>query len=186
MMKRFLVMLAVSMTAAAGSASAQVLDNHPGFYPIEAMGLLAADEMEVNVDLQGAMLQVAAAAMQEENEDADLAQLVSKLERVRVQVGLPHPDRAASVGTGFDRAVGELEGSGWKRILSVLEEDEQVYLHAREREGMIVGLTAMVNDGGEEVVLVNVVGSIDPVLLGRVIGKLGELPGLERFVGADE
>lgn len=185
-MKRFLVMLAVSMTAAAGSASAQVLNDHPGYYPIEAMGLLAADEMEVNVDLQGAMLQVAAAAMQEEGEDADLAKLVSKLERVRVQVGSPHPDQAEAIRTALDRAVQQLEGSDWKRILSVLEEDEQVYLFAREREGTIVGLTAMVSDGGEEVVLVNVVGSIDPVLLGRVIGKLDELPGLERFVGEDE
>jgi hypothetical protein len=132
------------------------------------------------------MLQVAAAAMQEEGEDADLAKLVSKLERVRVQVGSPHPDRAEAIRTALDRAVGQLEGSGWKRILSVLEEDEQVYLFAREREGTIVGLTAMVSDGGEEVVLVNVVGSIDPVLLGRVIGKLDELPNLERFVGADE
>jgi hypothetical protein len=186
MMKRFLVTLAVSMTAAAGPAWAQAQDSHPGYYPVEAMGLLAADEMEVNVDLQGAMLQVAAAAMQEEGEDADLAQLVSKLERVRVQVGPPRPDQAEAIRAALDRAVGQLEGSGWKRILSVLEEDEQVYLFARELEGVIVGLTAMVSDGGGEVVLVNVVGSIDPVLLGRVIAKAGDLPGLERFAGTDK
>lgn len=183
-MKKSLLMLGVWMLAFGGPALAQMPNGHPGYYPIEALGLLAVDELDVNVDLQGAILQVAAGAMQAEGEDADLARLVSKLERVRVQVGSPASDDPAAVEAGFGRAVKEMEGSGWNNILRVVQDGEQIHLFAREGGGSIVGLTALVSDGGDEIVLVNVVGSIDPVLLGRVIGKLGDLPNLGVYVGA--
>ena len=58
------------------------------------------------------------------------------------------------MSTAQDRdAVAHLESTGWDRILRVEEEDEQVYLFARESEGMIVGFTVLVGDpdpgGGE-------------------------------------
>ena len=51
-----------------GSAMAQVDSSHPGYFPIEEMGILAKDDLEVDINLEGAMLQVAAGAMQEEGE----------------------------------------------------------------------------------------------------------------------
>jgi len=185
-MKKMFVMLGVAMCGFVSGALAQVDASHPGYYPIEAMGLFAADEVEVNIDLQGAMLQVASGAMQREGEDPDISQLVSNLERVRLQVGSPKGADAATIASSFNDAVEKMESAGWSRILSVLEDDQQVYLFARENAGTIVGLTALVNDEGDELVLANVVGSIDPVLLGRVIAKLDKLPNLETYLDVAE
>jgi hypothetical protein len=185
-MKKALVLLVVVTVGFAFSAAAQVDSSHPGYYPIEDMGLFAADGLEVNIDLEGAMLQVAAGAMQKDGEDADLAQLVSNLERVRVQVGSPKQIDKAVIKSSFDGTVKTLEGAGWNRILSVIEDDAQVFLFARESGGVIVGLTAMVNDDDDELVLANVVGTIDPLLLGRVIAKFDRLPNLATYVDIAE
>lgn len=184
-MKRTFVMLIVAMSGFATGALAQVDTSHPGYYPIEAMGLFAEDELDVNVDLQGAMLQVAAGAMQKDGEDADIAELASKLERVRVQVGSPQGIDPTAISSKFDGAVKTMEGAGWNRILSVIDDDARIYLFARERGGAIVGLTALVNDD-DELVLANVVGTIDPVLLGRVIAKMDRLPNLETYMDITE
>ena len=139
------------------------------------------DEMEVDIDLQGAMLQVAAGAMQGEagQADPDLAQLIASLERVRVQVGSPRKADSTMIANIIADAAGQLESAGWDRILKVNDEETTVYLFAIEDDGNIVGLIGLVSDGGNEVVLANLVGDIDPVLLGRLMSKMDDLPGLE-------
>lgn len=170
-----------------GTAGAQAGSSHPGYYPIESMGVLAKGDLEVDIDLTGAMLQVAAGAMQSENgEDGDLAQLVAGLERVRVQVGEPQGADASTIAHSFETAISTMEGAGWSRILRVVDEEEQVYVFARENAGRIAGLTALINDENEEIVLVNLVGDIDPVVLGRVIAKADRLSDLERFIEGAE
>jgi hypothetical protein len=185
-MQKTVVVLCVVMMASVGAGLAQESVSHPGYYPIEAMDLLAPNEIAVNVDLEGALLQAAAGAMQQEGEDADIAQLVTGLERVRLLVGSPKTADAAAIAASFEGAVSVMEGKGWKRILSVVDEGERVLLFAREDGGSIAGLTLLVNDGGEELVLVNVVGAIDPVLLGRVIAKADQLPQLESYLSAGQ
>jgi len=177
----------VVVMVAAGTAGAQAVTSHPGYYPIESMGVLAKGDLEVDIDLTGAMLQVAAGAMQTEHgEDEDLAQLVAGLERVRVQVGTPQGADASTIAHSFETAISTMEGAGWSRILRVLDEGEQVYVFARENAGRIAGLTALINDENEEIVLVNIVGDIDPVVLGKVIANADRLPNLERFMDDGE
>ena len=101
-------------------------------------------------------------------------------------VGAPESADGAAVTASFNAAVSQLETSGWKRILSVEEDDEQVYIFAREIEGAISGLTVLVNDSAEEIVVVNVVGNIDPRVLGRLIANMDEMPDLERFMNVVE
>ena len=86
----------------------------------------------------------------------------------------------------FNAAVSRLETSGWKRILSVEEDEEQVYIFAREMEGAIAGVTVLVNDSGEEIVVVNIVGNIDPRVLGRLIANMDEMPDLEDLMDMAE
>lgn len=185
-MKRFFVMVVVGMLVTGGTAFAQTGADHPGYYPIEEMGILAQGDLEVDVDLQGAMLQVAAGAIQNNENDPDLAALVSSLERVRVQVGSPERVDQSAIAFSFEDAIAKMESSGWYRILRVLEDEEQVYLYAREGEARIVGLTVLVNDGGDEVVLVNIVGDIDPVVLGKSLSKLQNLKDFEQYMNDGE
>ena len=152
----------------------------PGYYPIEEMGVFEPGELEVDIDLQGAMLQVAAGAMQQEGAeglDADLAELVQSLNRVRVQVGEPEAADPSSVSDRIVRAVDELVSTGWHQILKVEEDDELVVFFALESGGRIQGLTGMVSEEGDEVVLINLVGDVDPVLLGRCLSKMHRFDG---------
>jgi hypothetical protein len=179
-MRKTMVMFGVCVLALSGLAAAQTGAAHPGYFAIEDMGVLAKDDLEVDVNLEGAMLQVAAGAMEEES--SDLAEMVAQLERVRVLVGAPESADRAAVTASFNAAISRLETSGWDQILSVEEEDEQVYIFAREIEGAIAGLTVLVNDSGEEIVVVNIVGNIDPRVLGRLIANMDEMPDLEQFM----
>lgn len=180
-MRRLMIVVAATVLMTAGAA-AQSASEHPGYFPIESMGLVDAGALDVNIDLEGPMLQVAAGAMQEEGESAELTGLVSQLERVRVQVGPLRAADASAAAASIAAAASRMESEGWKRILSVVESDEQVYLFARQSGELISGLTVIVNDGGDEVVLVNVAGAIDPVLLGRLLANLDDLPDFSSYV----
>ena len=166
-----------------GAASAQVDTSHPGYYPIEEMGILAKDDLEVDVNLEGAMLQVAAGAMLEEGEEDGeiLSQLVAGLDRVRVLVGAPKSTDVSTIAKSFEDAIATLDSRGWNRIIKVTEGDEQVHLFARENGDNIAGLTLLVSDGGDEVVLVNILGDIDPVVLGKMLAAADHLPHLENL-----
>lgn len=183
-MRKKVVLVGLMLAVLAGSATAQTGSSHPGYFAIEEMGIFAAGDLEVDVDLKGAMLQAVASSM--EGQEGDLAEVITSLDRVRVQVGVPQTADVSTVNYAVADAVANLESSGWDRILRVEEEDEQVYLFARESEGMIVGFTVLVNDAGEEVVLVNIVGSIDPVTFGRALAKMDKMPDLDELMEAVE
>jgi len=175
----------VALLIVVGTVAAQSTTDHPGYFPVEEMGILDGGNLKVDVDLQGAMLQLVSAAMEEED-DAGLADMVSNLERIRVQVGSIDSADVATVASRIDDAVSRLTASGWDRILKVVEEGEQVYLFAREDAGSIVGLTVLVNDGGEEAVVVNIVGTIDPSTLGRMLSDIGDISYLEKYMDVVE
>ncbi len=62
---------------------------------------------------------------------------------------------------------------------------ERIYVYSVDgADGRIAGLTALVSDGGDEAVVANLAGSIDPVLFGSVIGRLGEMD-LDQFFSVD-
>lgn len=185
-MRKMIVTLVVVVLMTGASVCAQGGTNHPGYFAIEEMGILAQDDLEVDVDLQGAMLQVVAGAIQNDENDPDLAALVSKLERVRVQVGSPQRVDQSALEFSFQDAIANMESAGWYRILRVIEDEEQVHLYAREGDGRIVGLTVLVNDGSDEVVLVNIVGDIDPVALGKSLSKLDNLKNFEQYMNDGE
>lgn len=181
-MRRIVVLVGLILVVLAGSVAAQTGSTHPGYFPIEELGIFSTGDLEVDVDLKGAMLQAVASSI--EAQEGDLAEMVSGLERVRVQVGAPQKADASTVNHALSEAIANLESSGWDRILRVEEDDEQVYLFTRESGGMIVGFTVLVNEAGEEVVLVNIVGSIDPATFGRALAKMDQLPDLDELMEA--
>jgi hypothetical protein len=122
----------------------------------------------------------------QEGGDADLAQLVSGLERVKVQVGTPQGADLSTVAHSFYQAIAAMEGRGWSRVLRVVDEDEQVLVFALENAGRIARMTALINDEGEDIVLVNLVGDIDPVVLGTVLAKADKLPDFGKYTVGGE
>jgi len=182
-MRKTSVLAGVILAALIGFGGAQA-SAQSGYYPIEEMGIFGEGDLEVDVDLSGAMLRVAAGAM--EDQDERLAELVANLERVRVQVGNPSGVDTATVAQAMAAAQATLQGAGWQKILSVEESTEQIYLYALESAGNIVGLTVFVNEGGEEVVVVNVVGDINPETLGRILAHMDDFDLEEIMEGFDQ
>ncbi len=145
-----------------------------GYYPVEELGLLESGNLEVDVNLEGSTLQIAVGAMQDQ--DPRLKDLVSNLTRVRVQVGSAEGVAPEQIADRIAGAVAQLESRGWVRIISVEDGDEMIYVYSIDgSDGNIAGLTALVSDGGDEVVVANLAGSIDPVLLGSVMSRVGDL-----------
>ncbi len=154
-----------------------------GYYPVEELGILEPENLEVDVNLHGSTLLIAAGAM--EDQDPRLKELVSNLTRVRVQVGSVEGLDPQVVADRIGSAVAQLEAQGWVRVVSVESESERIYIYSIDgSDGNIAGLTAMVSDGGEEAVVANLAGSIDPVLLGNMISRLGEMD-LSQFIPGD-
>jgi hypothetical protein len=183
-MRKISVLIGLLLVVLAGSAAAQAGAAHPGYYPIEDMGIFAAGDLEVDVDLSGAMLQVAAGAMEDQEES--LVELVEGLDRIRVQVGSPSGVDAAGVARSMAEAEAKLANAGWHRIISMEDNEEQVHIYALERDDRIVGIAGFVNEGGEEVVVINIAGDIDPRTLGRLIANMEDIPDLGEFVKAAE
>jgi hypothetical protein len=104
-----------------------------------------------------------------------IAELVSQLSRIRVRVGPITADSQDTAGAEFENAISRLEAAGWTAILKVNADETLVRLYTKEVDGLIVGLTAMVNDDNEEAVLVNIVGRLDPRLIGKLIAKADEI-----------
>lgn len=157
-----------------GLAAATAGAQDAGRYPVEDLGLLDPTDIDVDINLEGASLQIAAGALQDQ--DPKLLELVSGLSRVRLQVGsIDHLDPSAVLDR-IATAKQQLEARGWIRIIQVEEGNERTYVYSMDSpEGRIAGLTALVADGDEEGVVVNIAGDIDPVLLGSVMARMGDL-----------
>jgi len=182
-MRKTSVLMCVTFVTLVGFGGAQA-SAQSGYYPIEEMGIFGEGDLEVDVDLSGAMLRVAAGAMENQNEG--LAELVANLERVRVQVGVPSAVNAATVAQKMADAQAALPGAGWQKILSVEESSETVYLYAIESAGNIAGLTAFVNGEDGEVVVVNIVGDINPETLGRLLANMDDFDLDELMEAVDQ
>lgn len=156
--------------AAAAPAAAQGL----GVYPVEELGLLDPDSLVVDINLEGVAIQIAVGAMQDQ--DPRLVELVSGLTRVRVQVG---PAAKVDPALFIDRindAKAQIEAKGWMRLIQVEEDTERIYLFSLDSgNGRIAGITALVHEGTTEVVVVNIAGDLDPILLGRMLANMGDM-----------
>ena len=157
-------------------AAAQAVENMPGYYPLEEIDVFDAGTVEVDIDLGPPMMQIIAAAAQDKEEE--FAELASQLNRIRVRVGSVGDADVAMVSEQIERAIRELESDGWKPMIRVNEEDAIVRLYSMGSVDTIEGLTMLVYSDGDEVVLANIVGTMDPRLVGKVLAKLEDFPDL--------
>ena len=154
-----------------------------GYFPVEELGIVDPANLEVDINLEGSTLQIAAGAMQDQ--DPRVRDLVSNLTRVRVQVGSSEGRDPIIVAERIAAAAAQLEAQGWSRIISVEDDGDKVYVYSIDRgDGTIAGLTALVGSEDEEVVVANIAGSIDPVLLGAAMSRMHTMD-LSQFIPAD-
>jgi len=174
------------LAALAVAAPPDAVEDHPGYFPLEQLQVIDPSAIEADVDLSGAMLGLVSAAT--ESDDQGLSDVTAGLERVRVLVGKPISTDLESVIFEIERAADQLVAEGWKQVVKVRDDEEAVRLLVRESGSTIEGMTVLVADGDDEVVLVNIVGRIDPAMLGNLgaLGSLHELQGLGIHVSDED
>ncbi|HEV8582682.1 MAG TPA: DUF4252 domain-containing protein [Thermoanaerobaculia bacterium] len=161
----------LGLTAAAGWT--QNLADQPGYVPIEKLELFPRDKLSVEINIEGALLSLIAAASKVE--DPEFASLIGGLKSIKVQaVPLKDVD-AATVRGKIGQAVRWLEDRGWKSTLRAREEGEETYIYLKETDGKISGLTLLALDPTDEAVVINIVGHIDPAQIGRLSQSVGRL-----------
>jgi len=163
-----LTLVLLVLTAAAGWT--QKLADQPGYVPIQKLDLFPRDKLSVEINIEGALLSLIAAGAK--GEDPEFASLIAGLKGITVQaVPLKDVD-AGSVHAKIGQAVRWLEDRGWKSTMRVREEGEETYIYLKEIDGKIAGLTLLALQPGDEAVVINIVGRIDPEQIGRVVENL--------------
>jgi len=71
----------------------------------------------------------------------------------------------------------DLSGTGWERVVTVQEKDQDVSVYLKmDDKGAVQGLTAVVIEGKDEAVFANVVGDIKPEQLAMIGDKFNIKP----------
>jgi hypothetical protein len=166
------------LTAAAGRA--QKVESLPGYVPIEELNLFPPDKLSVEVNLDGPLLRMVAAATK--GDDPGFSAVMAALKSIKVQVYPLKGVDAGGVKVKVGRAARWLEDHGWQSSIRVREKGEETYIYLKQTGDRIEGLTLLSLNPGDEAVIINIVGRIDPDQIGR-LGKNLNLPQLQRLPG---
>lgn len=175
-------LLTTALLLATQLAGAQAAADLPGHFAVEALPILADGTIDVDIDLRGPMAKIVAAATAKQ--DPEFSAAMEKIQRIRVRVGTPAVREPAAIRSAIDRAASDLEHKGWYRMVSLREGEDTVYLLALEHGSIVQGLTALVHDGENEVVLVNIAGEMSPETIGALIGNIDQLESLRSGLAA--
>ena len=164
---------------AASTANAQdELAGHPGYVDLTSFDDAIDRSPTFEVNVRGVLMEMAAEAARESK--PKLAGLLENLVAVQVR-GFEDLDDAADVFARHARALAQdLEREGWQSVVRVREDDEQVDIFSRERNGGIAGLIVMVSGDDDEQVFVNVVGDIRPEQL-SMLGEAFDIDPLQEM-----
>lgn len=159
--------IAVASLALSGPLMAE--DTPAGYVDFGTLTPSAKSEQFVEVNMKGAMLKLAAQLTKKS--EPDVADLLSGIQQVRVNVVGLDADNRDAITKRISEVRTQLEKKGWERVVQAKEraQDVSVYLKSG-KEGVLDGVVVTVLDGTKEAVFVNVVGTINM----EQIGKLGE------------
>lgn len=137
-----------------------------GFANLDSPGMTETDR-SMSLSLGPTMLHFAARFMDDEPETQAL---LRSLDGVRVRIYEVHGDHE-KITQNFERMGHKLGDDGWNPVMLMREEGELVQMYAKETDSGLRGLT-IVSADDDEVVVVNIMGDIDPAHYGDVMVAL--------------
>lgn len=155
---------------------------HPGFVDGSAFAELADDDGNViEISIQGALLKMLSGAISEKNEElGEVLSGIVSINAVVVELGDKSGDKAVRLARSTAE---ELKGDGWEQIIHVRQKDDaNVAVLAHHDDDEIDGLVVLVVEGDDQLVFVNIAGTIDLAGLAR-IGMNFDVAGLEQISG---
>ena len=148
-----LVITALMLTACGITAPR----SNEGYANLDSPGMSDTDRT-MSLSLGRTTLRFAARFM---DDDPETQALLRSLDGVRIRIYEVHGDHER-IARNFERMGSKLGNDGWSPIMLVREEGELVQMYAKPSGGEIRGLT-IVSADGDEVVVVNIMGDIDPL-----------------------
>lgn len=144
------------------------LSDSPGYVDLSSVGDWFDGEASTQVDIQGPLVNLVAESSKSNN--TAFSRIMGDVTAIQVR-GYPTPasatDHVAKQTRAFTAA---LEKDGWRRVVYVRDQGDEVSVYIQERDGTIAGLTMLSMQPGDESVFVNIVGSLSP----DQIGQLGQ------------
>jgi hypothetical protein len=151
-----------------------------GFADLESLGVRDTDRT-MTISIGPALLHFAANHV---DDDPETAQLLRSLDGVRIRIYRIDGD-AARVAGRISRMSLRLQADGWQPVLLLREQQEEVHMLLKERNGSICGMTVLAADGEAEAVVINLMGDIQPARFGDVMLALDiDAPGLREVAPA--
>jgi hypothetical protein len=130
--------------------------SNEGYANLDSPGMSETNRT-MSLSLGPTVLRFAARFMDDEPETQTL---LRSLDGVRIRIYEVHGDTAL-IAENFERMGSKLNSDGWQPVMLVREEGELVQMYAKPSSNGMQGLT-IVSADDEEVVVVNVMGDIDP------------------------
>jgi hypothetical protein len=170
MKNSFVAALATTMASfALSSLGADALP--PGQVEFGKFSPPGGDGEFVEVNVGSSLISLAATFLQKE--EPDIAQLLSGLKLVHVNVIGVSDENKADLQKRSQSLRQELEGKGWEKIVTAQQQGQDVGIYLKtEGKDAVQGLVVMVMDGNKQAVFVNVVGNIKPEQLATLGDRL--------------
>ena len=140
--------------------------SNDGFANLDSPGMNDTDRT-MTISLGPTTLRFAARFMDDEPETQAL---LRSLDGVRIRIYEVNGD-GERIARNFEHMGSKLTKDGWDPVMLIREEDELVQMYAKASDTGIKGLT-IVSADDEEVVVVNVMGDIDPMYYSDVMVAL--------------
>jgi hypothetical protein len=177
MRAKVIVLSLALLVGLASLANAQgKLRDQPGYVDFQSMDISGGQEPKIEVTLKGSLLNLAARIASEE--EPELASTLLSLEGILVRVYDAEDREPESYIDRLAQTAKDLEDKGWETIVKVRDDGDHVYIAIREGDNSIVGLVILAAEENDEIVLVNIVGTIDLDEIWRV-GREFEIDHLD-------
>jgi len=164
LINKFFIGLFCTLLALPAMAQEDELKDLPGYVDFGDLSSTYG-EPKITINLGGTMLNFV--GMMSSAESPETSELISKLKGIRVQIYGMDEDASAAKNQ-FVKTKSGLKSSGWEPIVQINEDDEQVLVYMKMKDGNMEGMTVMVVDE-EEAVFVNIIGQLNPAELGKVM-----------------
>jgi len=130
--------------------------SNDGYANLDSPGMSDTNRT-MSLSLGPTVLRFAARFMDDEPETQAL---LRSLDGVRVRIYEVHGD-STRIARNFEHMGSKLNNDGWQPVMLIREESELVQMYAKPSSSGMQGLT-IVSADDEEVVVVNIMGEIDP------------------------
>ena len=140
--------------------------SNDGFANLDSPGMSDTDRT-MTISLGPTMLWFAARFI---DDDPETQALLRSLDGVRIRIYEVTGDNER-IARNFEHMGDKLSNDGWEPVMLVREEGELVQMYAKPSGDVIKGLT-IVSADDEEVVVINIMGDIDPMYYSNVMVAL--------------